>query len=78
MDQARDSAHALGLMVGSVVRDNIPLIEHLFGDTAAEQREGSPIACVDGDVAPALLVSVQLSPSEPGTHGDIVSQAATH
>jgi acetyl esterase/lipase len=75
---AYDVPFALGLMVGSVVQDNIPLIEHLFGDTEAEQREASPIAYIDGYIAPALLVSVQPSPSEPGTHGYIVSQAAAH
>jgi acetyl esterase/lipase len=73
-----DVPFALDLMVGSVDEQNIPLIEHLFGDTESEQLEASPIAYLEGYVAPALLVSVQPSPAEPGTHGYIVSQAAAH
>jgi arylformamidase len=75
---AYDVPFALELMVGSVVENNIPLIEHLFGDTLTEQLEASPIAYLEGYVAPAVLVSAQPSPTEPGTHGYIVSQAAAH
>jgi acetyl esterase/lipase len=74
---AYDVPFALDLMVDSVVEDNIPLIEHLFGATEAAQLEASPISHVQGYVAPALLVSVEPSPSEPGTHGYIVNAASS-
>ena len=73
---AYDVPFALELMVDSVVEDNIPLIEHLFGTTEDEQLSGSPIHFVEGHVAPALLVSVEPSPTDEGTHGFIVSQAS--
>ena len=73
---AYDVPFALERMAGSVVEDNIPLIEHLFGTTETAQLEASPIAYVHGYVAPALLVSVEPSPAERGTHGFIVSEAA--
>ena len=73
---AYDVPFALDLMVDSVVENNIPLIEHLFGTTEAEQLEASPISYVDGHVAPAMLVSVGPSPTTPGSHGYIVSQTA--
>jgi arylformamidase len=73
---AYDVPFALDLMVDSVVENNIPLIEHLFGTTETAQLEASPIAHVQGYVAPALLVSVQPSPTKRGSHGFIVSEAA--
>ncbi len=73
---AYDVPFALDLMVDSVVEDNIPLIQHLFGTTETAQLEASPIAHVQGYVAPALLVSVEPSPTVRGTHGFIVSEAA--
>lgn len=73
---AYDVPFALQLMVGSTVEQNIPLIEHLFGDTEEAQLVGSPIAYTDGDVPPAMLVSVEPSPEDVGSHGYIVSQAA--
>lgn len=75
---AYDVPHALDLMVGSVVEQNIPLIEHLFGTTEDEQLAGSPIHYLDGFVAPAMLVSVEPSPDEPGSHGWLVEEAAQH
>ncbi len=75
---AYDVPYALGLMVGSVVEQNIPLIEHLFGTTEDEQRLGSPIHYLDGFVAPAMLVSVEPSPDEPGSHGWLVDETARH
>ena len=71
-----DVPFALQLMVDSVVAQNIPFIEHLFGDTEQAQLAASPIAFVDGNVPPAMLVSVQPSPDDVGSHGYIVSQAA--
>jgi acetyl esterase/lipase len=73
---AYDVPFARSLMVGSVVEQNIPLIEHLFGATEAEQLAASPIAFVEGWVAPAMLVSVDRSPEEVGSHGYIVSRCA--
>ncbi len=73
---AYDVPFALSLMPGSVVEENIPLIEHLFGTTEEAQLEASPISYVGGHVSPALLVSVEPSPGEPGTHGYIVSQVS--
>ncbi len=70
---AYDVPYALGLMPGSVVEANIPLIEHLFGDTEAEQLEASPIGYVDGFVADALLITAEPSPQEVGSHGYIAS-----
>lgn len=75
---AYDVPYALSLMEGSVVERNIPLIRHLFGDTVEAQQEASPIAYLDGYVAPAMLVSVEASPEEPGSHGYIVHAAAEH
>ena len=71
-----DVPYALGLMVGSVVERNIPIIRHLFGQTEAEQLTGSPINYLDGWAASAFIVSVDQDPMAPGTHGYIVSQAA--
>jgi acetyl esterase/lipase len=73
---AYDVPFALSLMEGSVVEDNIPQIEHLFGTTENAQLQASPIAYAADDVAPALLVSVEPDPAEPGTHGHIVNEAA--
>lgn len=73
---AYDVPFALELMVGSTVEENIPLIEHLFGDTEEEQLMGSPISHVDEDVAPALIVSVEPDPNTPGTHGYITAVTA--
>ena len=73
---AYDVPFALSLMEGSVVASNIPLIEHLFGTTEEAQLRASPIAHAAGAVAPALLVSVEPDPAEPGTHGHIVNEAA--
>ena len=56
----------------------MPLIRHLFGDTREEQLAGSPISYLDGYVAPAMLVSVDASTTEVGSHGYIVDQAAQH
>lgn len=75
---AYDVPYALDLMVGSVVEQNIPLIEHLFGATEEEQLSASPIHFVEGQVAPAMLVSVEPSPDEEGSHGWIVSKASEH
>ena len=71
-----DVPYALSLMVDSEVEENIPLIEHLFGDTEAAQLSASPIAFTDGWVAPAMLVSVGPAEDRPGTHGYIVDQTA--
>jgi len=71
-----DVPYALELMVGSVVERNMPLIRHLFGQTEAEQLEGSPINFVDGWASSALVVSVDADPQEQGTYGYIVSRAA--
>lgn len=71
-----DVPYALSLMVGSVVEQNMPIIRHLFGDTEAEQLEGSPISYLDGWAASALIVSVDEDPEVEGTHGYIVSNAA--
>ena len=73
---AYDVPFALDLMEGSVVEQNIPIIRHLFGDTEAEQLEGSPINYLDGWAAPAFVVSVDADPEVVGSHGYIVSQAA--
>ena len=73
---AYDVPYALDLMVGSQVEQNIPLIEHLFGETTTDQLSASPIQFTQGWVAPALFVSVEPSPEEIGTHGFIVNKAA--
>jgi len=73
-----DVPYALSLMVDSDVEANIPLIEHLFGDTEEEQLSASPIAFTDTWVAPAMLVSVGSDPDQAGTHGHIVDQTAQH
>lgn len=73
---AYDVPYALQLMVGSVVEQNMPLIRHLFGETEAEQLDGSPIHFLDGWASPALVVSVDADPAVEGTHGYIVSRAA--
>jgi arylformamidase len=75
---AYDVPFALELMVGSVVEQNMPLIRHLFGQTPEEQLSASPIAYLDDHVAPAMLVSVQPSLSDPASHGYIVHAAAEH
>ena len=75
---AYDVPYALSLMVGSEVERNIPLIQHLFGSTEEEQMSASPIAFVDNRVAPAMMVSVDAEPDQPGTHGYIVDQTARH
>lgn len=68
---AYDVPYALELMVDSDVEQNIPLIRHLFGETESEQREASPIAYLQGWVAPAFLVSVDQDPARAGSHGYI-------
>ena len=75
---AYDVPYALSLMVDSEVEDNIPLIEHLFGDTEEDQLSASPIAFADAWVAPAMLVSVGANSDQEGTHGYIVDQTAQH
>lgn len=72
-----DVPYALELMEGSVVADNIALITHLFGETEAEQLQGSPAHFTQSYVAPAFLASAQPSPDEEGTHGYIVYHAAS-
>ncbi|MCP4675598.1 MAG: alpha/beta hydrolase [Deltaproteobacteria bacterium] len=72
---AYDVPYALELMQGSELAMNIPLIEHLFGETENEQRIGSPSTYAESAaVPPSLLVSVQPSDKE-GTHGYIASNA---
>ncbi len=73
---AYDVPYALGLMEGSEVEENAPLIRHLFGETEEEQRAGSPISYVGGWAAPSLVISVDEDPEEEGTHGYIVARAA--
>ena len=73
---AYDVPYALTLMRGSVVERNMPVIRHLFGQTAAEQQSASPIHYVDGWAAPALIISADADPNKPGTHGYIVSHSA--
>ena len=73
---AYDVPYALGLMVGSVVEDNMPLIRHLFGETEAEQLSSSPINFVEGWAAKSLVISVDADPEEVGSHGYIVSNTA--
>ena len=73
---AYDVPLALKLMEGSVVSRNIPMIRHLFGPTEAEQRTGSPSALATKNTPPALLVSAQPSPEEPGSHGYVASKAS--
>lgn len=73
---AYDVPYALELMVDSDVEQNMPLIRHLFGNTASEQLEASPISYLQGFVAPALIISVDAAPALAGSHGYIVSKAA--
>ena len=73
---AYDVPFALGLMAGSVVEGNIPVIRHLFGMTESEQLASSPINYIDGWAAKSLIISVDESPEIVGTHGYIVSRAA--
>jgi len=75
---AYDVPYALELMEGSVVEDNIPSIQHLFGSTTEEQLEGSPIHYVDGWAASALVVSTDEDPEVEGTYGFVVAEAASH
>jgi len=75
---AYDVPYALELMEGSVVEKNIPLIEHLFGSTEAEQLVASPIRYIAGAVAPAMLVSAEPSPDEVGSHGYLTAMASEH
>jgi hypothetical protein len=72
---AYDVPYALELMQGSELAANIPLIEHLFGETEEEQRVGSPSTYApEADVPPSLLVSAEPS-AEEGSHGFISSSA---
>ena len=71
-----DVPYALELMKGSVVEQNMPLIFHLFGETEEEQWVASPIAYLEGFVAPALMVSVDEDPEEVGSYGYLVFQTA--
>ncbi len=73
---AYDVPYALSLMEGSVVEQNIPLIQHLFGESQEEQLESSPISYVDGWAARSLIISVDAAVDEVGSHGYIVSQCA--
>ena len=73
---AYDVPYALELMQGSVHEDNIPLIEHLFGDTEEDQRVGSPATYAPtADVPPSLLVSAEPSTTLVGSHGQIAWEA---
>jgi arylformamidase len=71
---AYDVPYALELMEGSVVEQNIPLIEHLFGETEDEQRVGSPTSYLEEAVPPSLVVSAEPA-AEQGSHGWITSRA---
>ena len=71
-----DVPYALELMKGRVVEQNMPLIFHLFGETEEEQWVASPIAYLEGFVAPALMVSVDEDPEEVGSYGYLVFQTA--
>jgi acetyl esterase/lipase len=73
---AYDVPYALELMEGSDVAQNIPFIEHLFGETAQLQLAASPIHHVDGYVADALLIGAEPDISEEGTKGWVVHRAA--
>ena len=73
---AYDVPYALELMEGSVVEQNIPTITHLFGENEEQQLSLSPISFVDEWAAKTLIISVDESPEEEGTHGYIVSKAA--
>ncbi len=74
---AYDVPYALELMQGSVVEDNIPLIEYLFGDTEEAQREGSPSAYVaSAAVPPSLILSAEPSLEEVGSHGHVAGLAS--
>jgi len=66
-----DVPYALELMAAGPLAANIPLIEHLFGDTETQQRLGSPSSYApDSAVPPTLLVSAEPSTVE-GSHGYI-------
>jgi acetyl esterase/lipase len=68
-----DVPFALQLMQGSEIEQNIPLIQHLFGQTSQQQLLGSPSAYASvAPVPPSLLVSVEPS-AEPGSHGYITA-----
>jgi len=71
-----DIAYGLQLMAGSTISANIPLIQFLFGTTAAQQQLASPsFYAPNAAVPPTLLISAE--PSLPiGTHGYITSQAS--
>lgn len=63
-------------MQGSQIQNNIPLIEHLFGATEAEQRAGSPTTYAENASVPATLL-VSADPSAvPGSKGYIAAQAS--
>ncbi len=71
-----DIPYGLQLMAGSTIAANIPLIQHLFGNTAAQQQLASPsFYAPNAPVPPTLLISAE--PSLPvGSHGYITSQAS--
>ncbi len=71
-----DVAFGLQLMAGSTIAANIPLIQFLFGNTAAQQQLASPsFYAPNAPVPPTLLISAE--PSLPvGSHGYITSQAS--
>jgi len=72
---AYDVPYALQLMAGSELQGNIPLIEHLFGATEAEQLIGSPVSYIEQTaLPPSLLVSADPS-AEPTSKGYIAFQA---
>ena len=73
---AYDVPFALRLMEGSVIEQNIPFIEFLFGSTEVEQLEGSPSFYVSNTgIPPSIIISAE--PSETiGSHGYITSQAS--
>ena len=71
---AYDVPFALQLMVGSTVEQNIPLIEHLFGDP--KKRSWSATDRLHGLRRPRDARLSGASPEDVGSHGYIVSQAA--
>lgn len=75
---AYDVPYALQLMQGSELEQNVPLIEHLFGKTEAEQLEGSPVSFIEfAAMPPSLLISADPS-AEVGSKGFISYQGTRH
>jgi len=71
-----DVPFGIQLMGGSVVADNIRLIEFLFGSTSTSQRLASPaFYAPNAAVPPSLIISAE--PSLPvGSHGYLTSQTS--